>query len=108
MSKLPILSGRELISKFPREERYLLCDQMRRSSRSIPSNIAEGWAKRKFENVFKKHLIDSIGSCEEMLVWCEFSKECDYIGVDVYERFVDKYREVGVMLDSLLKKWVTF
>ncbi len=58
-----------LTKDFPKEEIYSLTDQMRRSSRSIPVNIAEAWAKRKYENVFKRHLIDSVGSCDETKVW---------------------------------------
>ena len=57
-----------LSKKFSKEEHYSLTDQIRRSSRSIPANVAEGWAKRHFENVFKRHLVDSIGSCDETKV----------------------------------------
>ena len=49
----------ELAKKFPKEETYSLTDQVKRASRSIPANIAEGWTKRKYENVFIRHLIDS-------------------------------------------------
>ena len=42
--------------KFPKEEKYSLINQMRSSSRSVPANIAEGWAKRRYGNLFKKHL----------------------------------------------------
>lgn len=77
-----------MTSKFPKEERYGLIDQMRRSSRSIPANIAEGWAKRRFENVFKHHLIDSIGSCEEVIVWLEFASQCAYIEQELRDQYI--------------------
>lgn len=51
-----------LTKKFPKEELYSLTDQLRRASRSMAVNIVEGWAKRHYENVFKRHLLDSIGS----------------------------------------------
>lgn len=60
---------------FPSEERYNLTDQIRRAARSIPSNLAEGWAKRKYERVFRRHLMDCIGSCEETKVCLDFSLE---------------------------------
>lgn len=51
-----------LSKRFPKEETYSLTSQIIRSSRSISANIAEGWAKREYENVFKQHLIHSLGS----------------------------------------------
>lgn len=55
----------ELSKLFPKEEKYSLTDQIRRASRSVAVNIAEGWGKRAYENLFKRHLIDAIGSLEE-------------------------------------------
>ncbi len=55
----------EITKKFPKEEIYSLTDQMRRSSRSVSINIREGYAKRKYEQVFIRHLNDSLGSSEE-------------------------------------------
>ena len=62
--------------EFPKEETYSLTDQIRRSSRSICANVVEGWAKRIYENVFKRHLVDSIGSCDETKLWLQFSLDC--------------------------------
>ena len=55
----------KLTLDFPKEERYSLTDQIRRSSRSVAINIREGFAKKRYENVFIRHLNDSIGSSEE-------------------------------------------
>ena len=98
----------ELTKDFPKEERYGLTDNLRRAARSIPVNIVEGWAKRKYENVFKRHLIDSIGSCEETKVWLEFSKDCGYLETVDYERLINEYNRLGAMLASLLENWETF
>src|SRR5438128_2718806 len=65
--------------KFPKEEVYSLTSQIVRSSRSISSNIAEGWAKREYENVFKQHLVTSLGSCSETDNWLSFAKDRGYI-----------------------------
>ena len=93
---------------FPKEETYSLTSQIRKSSRSIPANIAEGWAKRKYESVFLRHLIDSNGSCEETKVWLDFAKDCQYIDLTQFNFFLDRYKEVGAMLNSLINKWQTF
>ena len=65
--------------KFPKEEIYSLTSQVVRSSRSVSANIIEGWAKRTYENVFKQHLIDALGSLTETENWLLFAKACDYI-----------------------------
>ena len=98
----------ELAKKFPKEETYSLTDQIRRASRSIAVNIAEGWAKRKYENVFMRHLIDSNGSCEEMKVWLDFAKDCAYLDTREYKDILERYNEVGAMLNSLIKNWQTY
>ena len=54
-----------LTARFPKEERYALVDQMRRSSRGVCGNIVEGFAKRRYEKVFKNSLNDSSGESEE-------------------------------------------
>ena len=69
----------KLTLNFPKEERYSLTDQIRRSSMSVAINIREGFAKRKYENVFGRHLNDSLGSSEETRGWLDFSIRCGYI-----------------------------
>jgi len=69
----------KLSQSFPNEEKYSLIDQIRRSSRSIPANIREGFAKRKYPDVFILHLNDALGSSEETLTWLEISHQCKYI-----------------------------
>ncbi|MGB8225258.1 MAG: four helix bundle protein [Sedimentisphaerales bacterium] len=98
----------EITKKFPKEEIYSIVTQIRKSSRSVPANIAEGWAKRRYENVFIRHLNDSNGSCEETKVWLDFSKDCKYILIDVYTRLLNEYNRVGAMLNSLMDNWETF
>ena len=94
--------------EFPKEETYSLTDQIRRSSRSICANVVEGWAKRIYENVFKRHLIDSIGSCDETKLWLQFSLDCQYIKNEKYEHLVERYIQVGKMLKALHDTWRTF
>ena len=98
----------EITKIFPKEEMYSLTDQIRRSSRSVPMNIVEGWAKRKYENVFLRHLNDANGSCEETKIWLDFSKDCRYIELNEYNKLMIQYNEVGAMFNSLMNKWQTF
>ena len=97
-----------LTAKYPKDERFSLVDQMRRASRSIALNMAEGWAKRKYENVFKRHIIDSVGSCVEMKVCFDISLDCGYIGKEDRDSYYQRYNEVGLMLDSLVDRWITY
>ncbi|MFH1619280.1 MAG: four helix bundle protein [bacterium] len=98
----------ELTRKFPKEEVYSLTDQIRRATRSIPTNIAEGWAKRKYKDVFIRHLVDSLGSCEEIKVWIDFAKDCGHINDPTHKELMTSYDEVGAMLFSLIKNWQKF
>lgn len=93
---------------FPKEETYSLTDQIRRSSRSASINIREGYAKRKYEQVFTRHLNDSLGSSEETRGWLDFSLDCGYITKKEHEALDQRYAEVGAMLYSLMSKWQTF
>ena len=97
-----------LSKKFPKEELYSLTDQPRRSARSITVNIVEGWSKRHYENVFKRHLIDSIGSCDETKLWMYFALDCKYITPDEYQSIIGRYEELGKMLYTLWDNWQTF
>jgi four helix bundle protein len=98
----------ELTKKFPKEEIYSLTNQIRRSSRSVPANIGEGWAKRRYENVFLKYLQDANGSCEETKIWLDFAKDCQYINSKIYDELKGGYNQTGAMLNSLINNWQTF
>jgi len=72
----------ELSCGFPKEEKYSLTDQIRRSSRSVAANLAEAWAKRRYEKTFLSKLSDSFGEELETEVWLDYSKDCGYIQKD--------------------------
>ncbi len=63
-----------ITQKFRKEEKYFLTDQLRRASRSVAINIREGFAKRKYKNIFIRHLVDAIGSSEETHGLLNFAK----------------------------------
>jgi len=91
--------------KFPKEELYSLTSQIVRSSRSISSNIVEGWAKRVYENKFKVHLVDALGSAAETQNWILFAKDCGYITIEEFESFSDRLDQIGRMFTKLHQNW---
>jgi four helix bundle protein len=97
----------KITQDFPKEEQYSLTDQMRRSSRSVAINIREGFAKKRYENVFIRHLNDAIGSSEETRGWLDFSVRCRYIDPKMHEKLDSAYDEVNAMLFSLMRNWKT-
>ena len=94
-----------LTKKFPKEEMYSLTSQIVRSTRSISANIVEGWAKREYENIFKQHLITSLGSCAESQNWLSFSKDCEYISEKDFIELNEKFEQIGRMLTKLHQNW---
>jgi four helix bundle protein len=73
-----------LSKSFPREETYSLTDQIRRSSRSVCSDIAEAFRKRRYEKSFISKINDSEGEAAETQTWLEFALECNYINKNDY------------------------
>jgi len=98
----------DITKKFPKEETYSLTDQIRRSSRSVAMNIREGFAKRKYEQVFIRHLNDALGSSEETRGWLDFALGCKYISENEHKILDRQYDEVNAMLYSLMKSWQNF
>ena len=94
----------EITKSFPGEEKYSMVDQVRRSSRSVCSNIAEGWRKRKYEPVFCNKMTDSMQEASETQCWLEFAQACRYISNDVFQRMDQEYENIIGMLISMEKK----
>ena len=75
-----------LSTAFPREELYSLTDQVRRSSRSVCANIAEGWQKRFYPAAFAAKMVDAAGEAAETRTWIEFAGLCGFLSeADVRE-----------------------
>jgi len=92
----------ELSKSFPKEERYSLTDQMRRSSRSVAANIAEGYRKRQYPKMFLSKLADADGEAAETQVWLDFALDCGYLSVEQHGALLQGYQEVGRMLGAML------
>jgi len=94
----------ELTKNFPREEKYSLVDQIRRSSRSVPGNIAEAWKKRRYQKMFISKIIDSAGEAGETEVWLRFSKDSGYLLTNDFDRLINGYDEVNRILNGMIDK----
>ena len=90
-----------ITKKFPPEEKFSLIDQIRRSSRSVCSNLAEGWRKRRYIAVFKNKMTDSMQEASETQCWLEFSLACQYIEQDTFSNLDDEYEQIIAMLNSM-------
>ena len=98
------LEIQEMTKTFPKEEKYSLVDQIRRSSRSVPTNLAEAWKKRRYEKAFISKLIDCAGEAGETEVWLDFSKDFGYMDEDKHNELIEKYDEVNRMLYGMMDK----
>lgn len=98
-----------LLSKnFPVEERYSLTDQIRRSSRSVTTNIAEAFRKRRYEKAFIAKLSDAEGEAAETQTWLDYARDCGYIKSDICEKFNQEYEFVIGMIVNMINnpgKW---
>ncbi len=98
----------EVSKSFPKEERYSLTDQVRKSSRSVCTNLSEGWRKRRYKAVFINKLSDAAQEAAETQTWLEFALACRYIDRKVFERLDEKYEHVFAMLITMERKAESF
>ena len=87
---------------FPVEERYSLTDQIRRSSRSVVANLAEGFRKRRYPNMFMSKLADADGETTETQVWIDLACDCGYLLRERGKKLTLGYEEVGRMLGGMM------
>ena len=92
----------EITKSFPKEERYSLTDQVRRSSRSVCANLAEAYRRRRYP----AHFLSKLGDCDsensETQVWIEFAYQCSYINEMRYKALQAQSTEVGKLLGSMI------
>lgn len=87
---------------FPKEEKYSLTDQIRRSSRSTCTNIAEAYRKRIYPKHFINKLTDSDGENSETVVWLDFALECKYLSKSTYDSLHAECVEIGKLLNYMI------
>jgi four helix bundle protein len=94
----------EITKRFPREEKYSLTDQVRRSSRSVPTNIAEAWKKRRYQKMFVSKIVDAAGEAGETEVWLDFARDFGYLDDSKHRDLMTRYEEVDKMLYGMIDK----
>jgi len=93
---------------FPKEERYSLTDQIRRSSRSVSGNLAEAWRKRRYKKAFIAKLSDVEGEASETQVWLDYAQACGYLSKETHTELFKAYHHIlGMAVNMIInpEKW---
>ena len=93
----------EISKSFPKEEKYSLTDQIRRSSRSVCTNLAEAFRRKKYLAHFISKITDSDAENAETGVWLDFSNDCGYLNNMKFESLKRQKIEIGNLLGDILK-----
>jgi four helix bundle protein len=94
----------ELSGEFPREERYSLTDQIRRSSRAVKAMIAEAWGQRRYKAVFVSKLDEALGEDTETQSWLDDAQDCGYLVTEQFRALDSKYISIGQMLSRMVDR----
>jgi len=89
-------------NSFPKEEKYSLTDQVRRSSRSVCANLTESYRKKRYPAHFISKLTDCDAENSETGVWLDFALACEYITENIFKDLTAKNEEVGKLLNHML------
>lgn len=98
----------ELSEKFPASERFSITDQIRRSSQSVPANVAEAWRKRRYPAAFVSKLNDAEGEAAESQTHTELARRFGYLAAPDAARLDNEYEEILAMLTEMARhpeKW---
>ena len=99
------LEAHRIARRFPKHEQYELASQLRRSSKSICANLAEGRARQQGSaNEFRRFVLIALGSADESALWCRFAKDLGYLTEEEHERLESQFNEVSRMLNGLIAK----
>ena len=99
-----VLDMYKITRNYPSGEKYEIVSQIRRAAYSIPLNIAEGWG-RKSKLEFKRFLKMSLGSCNELQVLIELSKDLGYINQEEYINVKERVQRLGRQIYTMEDKW---
>jgi four helix bundle protein len=89
---------------FPAAEQRALADQIRRASKSICANLAEGFARQGLAPAdFRRFIVMAMGSADEMRVWTRYCLDLGYIDEATWQDWRQEYHEIARMLQGLLK-----
>jgi four helix bundle protein len=94
----------ELSKSFPREERYSLTDQIRRSSRAVKAIIAEAWARRRYKAAFINKIDEALGESYETQSWLDDAIDGEYLSKQDFEELDKRYDAIGGMLSRMIDR----
>jgi len=92
----------EITKSYPKAEMFSMTDQIRRSSRSVCSNIAESWRKRRYKAMFISKLADSMMEASETQTWLEFSLKYQFVDKKTFDYLDTSYENIIKMLNSMI------
>ena len=94
----------EMTKRFPREERFSLVDQIRRSSRAVMAMIAEAWARRRYKAAFISKLDEALGETYETQSWLTCALDSAYIGEPEFSEIDSRFSKIGGMLSRMIDR----
>ena len=89
---------------FPREERYALTDQIRRSSRAVKAMLAEAWARRRYKAAFINKIDEALGEANETQSWLDDALDGAYLSKGDFQELDDRYQAIGGMLSRMIDR----
>jgi len=89
---------------FPREERYALTDQIRRSSRAVKAMLAEAWARRRYKAAFINKIDEALGEANETQSWLDDALDAEYLSPATFKDLNDTYQAIGGMLSRMIDR----
>ena len=98
----------EISKKFPRDEKFSMTDQIRRSSRAVKSMIAEAWARRRYEAAFINKINEAMGEAAETQSWLDDALDCGYITNEQHSSLDSSWQSIGGMLNNMIERSNTF
>ena len=93
-----------MTKEFPKEERYSLTDQIRRSSRAVNALVAEAWARRRYKAAFINKINEALGETMETQAWLDHALACEYINSSLFDEIDDAWQHVGAMLNRVIQR----
>src|SRR5215469_10727309 len=93
--------------ELPRIEQWALADQLRRASKSICANLAEGFSRQRYSAAdYRRFLMMAIGSSDEMQLWLRYAIDLDYVARELGQGWIAAYGEVSRMLQGIYSGWL--
>jgi four helix bundle protein len=103
-SRIEALKVFELTKSFPKEERFSMTDQIRRSSRAVKAMIAEAWARRRYQAAFINKLNEALGEATETQSWLDDALDCKYLNEQQHRELDAAWQSIGAMLNKMIER----